>query len=54
MDIIGRGALGQGLPWESLARHLDAGPLPGDRALDEETYLAQARKFGRLEAASHS
>ncbi|WP_406331815.1 hypothetical protein [Streptomyces sp. NBC_00203] len=50
VDIIGRGALGQELPWESLARQLDAGPLPGDRALDEETYLAQAREFGRLEA----
>ncbi|MER6376699.1 hypothetical protein ABT255_52365 [Streptomyces mirabilis] len=50
VDIIGRGALGQELPWETLARQLDAGPLPGDRALDEETYLAQAREFGRLEA----
>ncbi|MEU0967527.1 hypothetical protein ABZ357_19605 [Streptomyces sp. NPDC005917] len=50
VDIIGRGALGQELPWDAIARQLDAGPLPGDRALDEETYLAQAREFGRLEA----
>ncbi|WP_327430508.1 hypothetical protein [Streptomyces sp. NBC_01236] len=50
VDIIGRGALGQELPWETLARQLDAGPLLGDRALNEETYLAQAREFGRLEA----
>ncbi|MFE9451712.1 hypothetical protein [Streptomyces sp. NPDC006739] len=50
VDIIGRGGLGQELPWETIAQRLDAGPLPGDRALDEETYLAQAREFGRLEA----
>jgi hypothetical protein len=49
-DIVGRGALGQELPWESIAQGLDAGPLPADGALDEETYLAQAREFGRLEA----
>ncbi|MFE9345429.1 hypothetical protein [Streptomyces olivaceus] len=52
VDVVGRGALGQELPWRSLARRLDAGPLPADRALDEEKYLAQAREFGRLEAVA--
>ncbi|WNM34720.1 hypothetical protein RKE30_32295 [Streptomyces sp. Li-HN-5-11] len=50
VDVIGRSALGQELCWKTIAQRLDAGPLPGDRALDEETYLAQAREFGRLEA----
>ncbi|WP_326698882.1 hypothetical protein OG909_17180 [Streptomyces sp. NBC_01754] len=50
VDVIGRGAMGQELPWETVAGQLDAGPLSEDRALDEEAYLAQAREFGRLEA----
>lgn len=50
VDLIGRTVLGQGPDWESVAQKLDAGPLPAQRALDEETYLRQAREFGRLEA----
>ncbi|MFI6561164.1 hypothetical protein [Streptomyces sp. NPDC050534] len=52
VDVMGRGAPGRDLAWSDLAQRLDAGPLPADRALDEETYLAQAREFGRLEAVA--
>ncbi|MGW0614126.1 hypothetical protein [Streptomyces sp. NPDC002788] len=50
VDVIGHNVLGRDPDWESVARKLDAGPLPAARALDEETYLRQAREFGRLEA----
>ncbi|MCX4834193.1 hypothetical protein OG785_04895 [Streptomyces sp. NBC_00006] len=52
VDVIGRGALGQELPWSSVAQRMDAGPLPADRALNEAKYLEQAREFGRLEAVA--
>lgn len=36
--------------WSSVADRIEAGPLDPSRALTEETYLEQAREFGRLEA----
>ncbi|WP_318207781.1 hypothetical protein [Streptomyces sp. SJL17-1] len=53
VDILARdatGVPGGGPDWEGVARALDAGPLDPPRALTEETYLDQAREFGRLEA----
>ncbi|MEU4077529.1 hypothetical protein [Streptomyces venezuelae] len=53
VDILARdanGVPGGGPDWEAVARGLDAGPLDPPRALTEETYLGQAREFGRLEA----
>ncbi|MEU9297324.1 hypothetical protein [Streptomyces sp. NPDC048266] len=53
VDILARdgaGVPGGGPDWDGVARGLDAGPLDPPRALTEETYLGQAREFGRLEA----
>ncbi|WP_329283271.1 hypothetical protein [Streptomyces sp. NBC_00691] len=53
VDILARdatGVPGGGPDWDGVARALDAGPLDPPRALTEETYLDQAREFGRLEA----
>jgi hypothetical protein len=50
VDIVARNVGGQAPDWHEIGRRLDAGPLATDKALTEETYLAQAREFGRLEA----
>ncbi|MFC9594650.1 hypothetical protein ACFTUC_33300 [Streptomyces sp. NPDC056944] len=53
VDILARDATGipgGGPDWDAVLRGLDAGPLDPPRALTEETYLDQAREFGRLEA----
>ncbi|MFE7512572.1 hypothetical protein ACFU8I_15355 [Streptomyces sp. NPDC057540] len=53
VDILARDAAGipgGGPDWDAVLRGLDAGPLDPPRALTEETYLDQAREFGRLEA----
>ncbi|MER8234348.1 hypothetical protein [Streptomyces sp. NPDC094049] len=53
VDILARdaaGVPGGGPDWDRVARGLTAGPLDPPRALTEETYLDQAREFGRLEA----
>jgi hypothetical protein len=50
VDIVARGASHRGPEWPQIAQRLDAGPLDPATALTDETYLAQAREFGRLEA----
>jgi hypothetical protein len=50
IDVLARGAMGRTPAWAGLAAGLDAGPLDPEKAVGEETYLAQAREFGRLEA----
>jgi hypothetical protein len=50
VDVLARAARGRAPAWGDIAAGLDAGPLDPDRAVGEETYLDQAREFGRLEA----
>lgn len=52
VDLVARPAGGEGgavLPWDELARKLDAGSPAPDELQSEEEYLARAREFGRLE-----
>jgi hypothetical protein len=50
VDVLARAARGRALDWHDVAAGLDAGPLAPGTAVSEETYLDQAREFGRLEA----
>jgi hypothetical protein len=50
VDIVACGARRRGPEWSEIAEWLDAGELDPAAALPDETYLAQAREFGRLEA----
>ena len=50
VDVLARPARGRAPAWDDVAAGLDAGPLDPATAVGEETYLDQAREFGRLEA----
>jgi hypothetical protein len=52
VNVIAAGARGRVPSWPEIAARLDAGPLDPARTLTEETYLVQAREFGRLEAVA--
>jgi hypothetical protein len=50
VDLIAHDVAGQRFSWANISARLDPGPLaPEEQALSEQTYLDQAREFGRLE-----